>query len=93
MLGMVLFELLSVDTSLLPNLRFRNPFPIVGIESLISVLRTVFYQMTFDVTALANITRTRFTASKAIKLHLRAHHLRNLVTVKLHSRVHIHILL
>jgi hypothetical protein len=61
MFGVIFFELLRVDTRLLPNFRFRDTFTIVGVKSFIAVLRTVSNQMTFYVTTLANVTSARFT--------------------------------
>ena len=87
MFGVIFFKLLRVDACLLPNFRFRDTFTIVGVISFIAILRTVFNQMTFDVTTLANVTSARFAGSKTIKLHLWTHYLSNVATVKLCSRV------
>ena len=90
---MVLFELLSIYTRLLPNLGLWNPLSVVGIESFITILRTVFNKMAFDVTALANVSRAGFFAAEVLKLHvmhLRTHHLSDLATVELHCGVCIH---
>jgi len=76
---MVLFELLRIYiTRVLVNLGPWNPLSIVGIESFIAILRTVFDMMAFDVTAIANVSRAVFVAAEVLKLHvlhLRTHSL------------------
>jgi len=86
----VLFKLLSIDPSLLPNLGLWDSLTVIWIKGFVTILRTVNNIVTFDVTTSASVCRWWFFVSGILKLLL-VHH--GTHVVKLCCRVCIHLLI